>query len=538
MKDFCVIIPAVKKNVAFPDDLIKKLGGRTLIERAIDKAKKVASGDVYVVTDSEEISLISERQGVNYSYKKDLRLKPDEILQGLGFFLLRISSQYKHIIVLWPYTPLLKESEIMQAYRQFRDNGHDVITTIRQEQHRIYSEELNRPETLVQDRALQKLCVETKAFMICKSELVRRGNDAGNVLIAPYRLPDEIIEIKNYQDWWVCEKLLNRKRIVFSVIGNQEVGMGHIYRSLSLAHEITDHEIIFVCDESSNLAVNKIAGKDYMINAYPEAEMLERIVGLQPDMVINDILNTTDGYVRSLRDRGITVVNFEDLGRGASCANLTINELYDEPQVEGGSIMWGNAYCFLRDEFLDASPHREMAPVTDMLVTFGGTDRNDLTLKTVRLIAEFCRENKIRINVVAGYGYLHEGSMQQYIRESGNDHITYTRASGVISKMMEQSQIAITSNGRTVYELAHMHVPAIVISQHDREKTHAFACEENGFVHIGEYADGAKDAYLLQALAKIVGEPAFRQKLFSAVSRHDFSGNKKKVVKKILNLLD
>ena len=38
-----VIIPAVKKNVAFYDDLIKKMAGQSLIERAINKAKEIGA---------------------------------------------------------------------------------------------------------------------------------------------------------------------------------------------------------------------------------------------------------------------------------------------------------------------------------------------------------------------------------------------------------------------------------------------------------------------------------------------------------------
>ena len=41
---------------------------------------------------------------------------------------------------------------------------------------------------------------------------------------------------------------MQKKRIVFRVIGNKRVGMGHVYRSLSLAHELHEHEIFFVID--------------------------------------------------------------------------------------------------------------------------------------------------------------------------------------------------------------------------------------------------------------------------------------------------
>ena len=61
-----VLIPALKKNVAFTDDLVKKLAGVALIQRAIDRALMIAGykNRVLVVTDSEEIELIAERNKV------------------------------------------------------------------------------------------------------------------------------------------------------------------------------------------------------------------------------------------------------------------------------------------------------------------------------------------------------------------------------------------------------------------------------------------------------------------------------------------
>ena len=41
-----VVIPALKKTVAFQDDLVKKLSGITLIQRAINKAFKLGVENV------------------------------------------------------------------------------------------------------------------------------------------------------------------------------------------------------------------------------------------------------------------------------------------------------------------------------------------------------------------------------------------------------------------------------------------------------------------------------------------------------------
>jgi CMP-2-keto-3-deoxyoctulosonic acid synthetase len=66
MKNLLVVIPALKKNAVISDQLVKKLNEITLIQRAINTALSLTSNEnILVVTDSEEISLICERNGVN-----------------------------------------------------------------------------------------------------------------------------------------------------------------------------------------------------------------------------------------------------------------------------------------------------------------------------------------------------------------------------------------------------------------------------------------------------------------------------------------
>ena len=50
---------------------------------------------------------------------------------------------------------------------------------------------------------------------------------------------------------------------------------------------------------------------------------------------------------------------------------------------------------------------------------------------------------------------------------------------------MSRCDIAITSRGRTCYELAMMGIPAIAMAQNRREETHGFANHENGFNYLG-----------------------------------------------------
>ena len=59
---------------------------------------------------------------------------------------------------------------------------------------------------------------------------------------------------------------------------------------MSLAHEMNDHEILFVSDDESYAAVKELVTSHYRLATYPRKEIIDEIVKLEPDLVINDIL--------------------------------------------------------------------------------------------------------------------------------------------------------------------------------------------------------------------------------------------------------
>lgn len=537
MRDLAIVIPAVKKNVAFPDDLVKKLAGISLIQRAISTAKAFPSQQVHVVTDSEEIRLICQRNDVVCIYNKALRLDSNNLLGSLCRHLGFLLNERQNLLLLSPYAPLIKVDELQRAYKDYLDRGAELMIPVCSTRLRVFENGARPLANLMHDGFGRDLISESHAFLILRSTLLLQ---AGEYLIEPvvYTLTEMSPEIRNYQDWWLCEKLINRRRIVFRVIGNKAVGMGHIFRSLALAHEITDHEIRFVCDTESEVAASKLAGYDYWLGVYSKDDIEAAIINLQPDLVINDMIDTEASYIRNLKKNGVRVVNFEDLGSGALESDLTINELYDDPLIPGDNILWGKKWFFVRDEFTDARPRKFQSRVKRLLIAFGGTDPSNYTFRVLRNILEYCAHNSLDIDVITGEGYSHITELEELIANTEKPLIRYTHATGVMSHLMEQADIAICSNGRTVYELAHMNVPAIILSHHEREKTHRYACEANGFIPLGLYRDDQAEQQLLQSLRQLVENTAYRRKLFNAMKPINFTSNKRNVANRILALLD
>ncbi len=529
-----VVVPAVKKNAAIPDQPVKRLAGITLVQRALDTALAVVPAeDVLVVTDSQEIGLICERNGVRVHYNQALQFYSADIVTELRDLLREQARLYDEIVVYRASCPLLTGADISDARRRFRESGADCMVTVRSVPHRIWeARDDGRLDFLLGD-GNGDLLVESRALVLLRAEALLSGDIRRTV---PYFLNDRAIEINGYQDWWICERLLARRHVVFVVTGYPAVGMGHVYRSLMLAHEITDHKITFVCTRESELAAADIAARDYRTLIAREADPGSEVLALRPDLVINDMLDTPEAYVRRLKEHGAAVVNFEDEGPGADLADLVVNALYEERRSDSRRLCGHRFFC-LRDEFLHAQRNVFRPRCGCLLITFGGTDAPDYTRQTLEVLEPLCRERNMEIRVVTGPGYAHREALEARLAELNNPKLIFTGVTNVMSRMMEGADLAVCSAGRTVYELAHMRIPGIVLAQHAREARHTFARAAQGFAYLGVLSP-FRPGRLRSAFLRLVDDPQRRQTLFLRQERIDFTRNKTGVVRRILSLLE
>lgn len=547
MQERCIVIPAIKKNAVIPDQLVKKLAGITLMERAINTARAVAPGeDIVVLTDSQEISLICERAGVGFHWNKDLRFTSLNIVAEMRDLLGELAARYEHCVILRASCPLLTWVDVEDAWKNYLDAGADSLVTVKSVRQRIWNVRGGNLESLLDGAGgEEQFLVESRALIILRLALLREKERAaplpGRLLglcpakVIPYFLNERAIEIQSYQDWWICEHLLRRRHVVFVVAGYPAIGMGHVFRALMLAHEITSHKITFVCTRESELAVESIAQKDYPIVRQGAEDLADTVLALRPDLVVNDFLNTGAAYMERLRASGARCVNFEDEGPGAERAQFVINALYENGRSTE-RLRCGPDYFCLRDEFVGARRNPLRPQVTTVLITFGGTDQRDCSRRVLDIIEPICRAYGIAVRLVAGPGYAHKEAMEAHLRKLENPLLEFTWATNVMSRMMEGADLAICSAGRTVYELAHMRVPGIVLAHHEREARHGFARPRNGFAFAG-LMDRAGDGKIRNMFLAMLKQDR-RARFWERQNRLDFTANKARVVSLMLELLD
>ncbi len=541
-----IVIPARGGSKRIPRKNVRIMCGKPLICYSIENAKALAQDmdvDVAVSTDDEELAGIVAVRGVDV-IKRPAELATDKvtldpvIYHAVGYMEELKGKKYDTVITMQATSPTLKSETIRAAIEFFAESEWDTIISAMNKPHlswgvkdgvitKNYEKRLNSQE-------LPPNYLETGGFLITRRECVTETGRIGEKVNIFQISEEEAIDIDTYSDWVLCENLLRRKKIVFRTVGKMQLGMGHVYRCLTLAYKLTGHELLFVADSESDLGIARIREANFPIREVrDEKEFEELLMEVQPDILINDILDTSEEYMSMVVKHCKRVVNFEDVGPGAKYADAVINALYEKGDKLHNEYYGSKYYC-IRDEFLEEKPKEFSEEVENIMVIFGGADPSDLTGR----LYEICKVlhpklPNVNFHFLIGFAYPHK----DVIVTDEENHIYIHNDVKRVSSYMNKMDLAITSQGRTVYELASMGVPSIVMAQNEREAEHVFAGIQNGFINLGL---GCKQDSLtiISTILWLVNTPSVRKEMRKLQLTKDFSKGQDRVIRLILNDTD
>lgn len=536
-----VVIPARGGSKGIPRKNLRLLNGKPLIYYSIQTALASKYNiDVYVSSEDDEILNIAIQFGAKM-HKRDISIADDKstldpvIYACYNYAKETENKEYDYIITMQPTSPLLKTSSLDSAIEKAILN-HNIQTVIaaKDDTHLSWRKEsgkfLPNYEKRVNRQYLTPTFTETGGFFITRKDIITPTNRIGKNVQLHILSSGEEIDIDTYEDWSLCEYHLRRKHILFVVVGNEVVGLGHVYNTLLLANDILNHKITFLVDKESQLAYKKIASKNYPVYIQENQNIIDDIKKLNPDIIINDKLDTDESYVSKLKELKLKVINFEDLGDGAKKADLVINAIYPEKQVLK-NYYFGHHYFILRDEFIYSKQKEINKKVTNILITFGGVDPNNYTKKVIETIYGYCQTNDISISVIAGFGY----NKYETLEEFENIHVEKNVTN--ISKYMLEADLIFTSAGRTTYEIASIATPAIILAQNERELTHFFASSEFGFLNLG-LGYNISNEELYKNFSELVESYESRKYMSELMKKVSLKNGRKTVIKLIQNLIE
>ena len=542
MRKILIIIPARGGSKGIPRKNIRALNGKPLISYVINTSLNLTGYEVdcYVSSDDDEILTLSSKFGAKTiqrsSNLSDDKTTLDPVIYNAFLEIQKIEDKsYDLVITIQPTSPLLSSKSLSSAIQQLLDDSFDTVISgvydshlswLKKDERFIpnYKERVNR-------QYLPEIYKETGSFVITKAEFVKENSRFGNN-IAIYPLnKKEAIDIDTYEDWNLCDYYLNKQKILFVVTGYPEIGLGHIYNSLSIANEILNHRLVFLVDYKSELGYQKIVESNYEVHIQKQENIVDDIYEINPDIVISDILDTSSEYVESLKARNITTINFEDIGSGSDYADLVFNAMYPDKSPRENHY-YGEKYFILRDEFRFTPIKKLKETVKTVSISFGGVDPNNYTERILNLIYEDCVATNININVVMGMGYQNENKIEGKFLKANFYHNIPN-----ISDIINEADLIFTSAGRTTFEVASLGIPCIVLCQNKRETTHFFANEINGFCNMGLGTD-VKDEEIIDLFNLLKGEYLLRSSMRERMLNANLKDGKENVLKLIRQLVN
>tara|TARA_B100001540_G_scaffold308603_1_gene323534 strand:+ start:3896 stop:5545 length:1650 start_codon:yes stop_codon:yes gene_type:complete len=504
---------------------------KPLIHYVLQSSLNFPHADVLVSTDSEEISEYSMMLGASVIHRPKYLTKSSTSVKEICYHALKNLEKkgliYEKCLVLHPKFPLIEQQTMKKFFSKLQNDVQTVFgvtqivdsklnyTLKNDSKHLLKLKPSNNTSALLN----RIVSFKTKNFLKQKGKFL--GPYHGLILSN-----NELLSLSVYHDFKSFEQILDRKKILVRIDSTVEIGLGHVYNMLTILNHLRNDEILIVMKKNKSLGSKKFKEQLYDVKFFSTDSQLRQIISdFNPNIIFNDILNTSSSYMTKLRQFDSMIVNFEDLGSGRKYAHLVFNPIFKQKRPLTKEFYGGNYAC-VRDEFRIWSNNIFRKNVTKILISFGGTDPVKITSKVLDVIRnESFKE--IEFTVILGYGFQHKKDIKTKasILKSEGFKVKLVEKSDFLAKYLRDTDFAIISNGRTVFEVACMGVPVLSVAVNEREKSHSFVKDSN----IGRHMIFKKKTFSKELTSNI-------EYMLHPVNRKNFKSNLKKL--KLLNGVD
>ncbi|MBN1523562.1 MAG: hypothetical protein JW904_03660 [Spirochaetales bacterium] len=535
-KNITAVIPARKNSKGIPGKNTKLFSNIPLFFHVVQRAKASKYIDNIIVTsDSEEIINSTHKYDKSIividrdpSLAGDLITLDDVIFNAIES---QQNLQTDFVITLQPTSPLITSESIDASIEHLVKNDYDTVISVIDDRHLRWTIINKKPfplyEARVNRQQLPPTYKETGAIISCKTGILLKNRRRIGKNIGLFEINDEEgIDIDSYNDLLLASDLIEKPEIGIITIGDKTNGMGHVFRTLTIAHALK-YKVVFFIHNSQHDGILKIQQSNYKVIIYSSLnELFTLLKEHKISLLLNDTLNTTTRYIQSLKKYVPFIVTFEDFGEGSDAAAMTFNALYENSNPPLNHY-YGYKYFCLRDEFLFCKRKKINKTVKNILITFGGTDPNNITCFAYNILKNL----KYNLKIILGPGFTHHRELDA---TSKNDtRVEILQSVNKISEHMLWADIIITSNGRTTYEAASLGIPTISICQNEREMKHLFGEVTKTIINLG-YFPQLTGKIFLRSFKELVLNYEKRKEINNKMINLDLSKGTKKIIDTII----
>lgn len=279
---------------------------------------------------------------------------------------------------------------------------------------------------------------------------------------------------KSYSETKSCKKV--EKKIVIITDGGLTMGLGHVYRTLSLAKRLSKFSKIKFLTQSGDIVVGKIKNSGYKVSNVDNTNGMKRWLSFdKPDIIVIDKLEVNERFAKYIKTNlNARLIIFGNISSTNKYADVVINAIIGTnyknksfiDKNTGTLYLEGPKYLVLRREFYEhKNLYKFRNNLKKILLIFGGSDQANLTSKVLDKLLSI--NHNFKVDIVLGPAFKFDkelGKILKNHRSKKNSVETYKDVNNV-SELMLNSDLIITSPGTTMYEACYLGVPAIALCQ-------------------------------------------------------------------------
>lgn len=476
--EWYAVVPARAGSRGIPGKNRRIVGGRSLVERAMDRAALITGGNldhIIVTTDDPFVADLAEYRGLTLVERPIALAGPEATIaetvqQALRAALVPLGAS---VAVCQPTSPTLDDVTVLEALSEFAvHTDWDSLATVVNDPHLMWSETPRGITPLFTARINRQYRDESVWRETGGLMLVRSWNGPESLVTDQHHLfpvaADEAVDIDTPLDLITADAALHRRILEWRIIAGQTVGYGHLYRCLAIADELPLHEHRFIVDGPE-------AARALVDSRYPALPYGVEYEAPADAVIFDNLVILPADYDRAREMRAFIIgIELEAMPRQAFL-DLYVNELGcrypDEIMAQARHVRQGPAFGTLRAEFRAARTALETGAVASMtdsqriLVTFGGEDPTQMTARILKALGP-----DYQVRAVIGPGF--SPSYANQLRTRYPHHEILEAETVSMSREMLEAHTVITGAGRTAWEAASLGCALVTIPVNGRERTH------------------------------------------------------------------
>lgn len=336
-------------------------------------------------------------------------------------------------------------------------------------------------------------------------------------------------------------------KIAIRADGGSVIGMGHIMRTLVLAKELSkENDVFYVCivekmhnseihvkercSEVSSLeqleklkidnskyiqGIKKILYEGFKVILLDENRLINGFQEFEADLLITDSYAVNEEYFEETKKIFKRTAYIDDTNKYYFNVDFLINQNPDAEDFKykvssNTKLLLGTDHILLRNEFKNIINKHIKEKVWDIMVTVGGADPYRLTEK----ILNCTNSLNYKFHVVIGPSFVDTAFVENF---NSNNVKFYYNAN--MHEIMKKCDMAISTCGSTLYELAACGVPTLGIIIADNQQGIGTKLDKKNVIKCLGWYDKISKGDLIYNINKLANDYILRKSFSEKASK-------------------